>query len=63
MSEGMLITISLVLCVWVGWLEGKLRRAVDEHNMLCQTLIHIAYGRLTIRVDRDRHVHITPTGR
>jgi hypothetical protein len=63
MNEGTLVTIGLTLCFWVGWLEWRLRRADEKCDQLCHLLVHIAYGRLTIRVDRDRKVHITPTGR
>ena len=63
MSEGSLITLALVLCAWVAWLERRVRRLADERDTLCATLVDLAYGRLTITVGRDRSITVKPVER
>jgi hypothetical protein len=62
MSETTLVILGLVLAVWCLWLEYKVRTLQYEVYCLCDTLVGLAKGTRTIKMDGKDKVKVEVIG-
>lgn len=62
MSETALVILGLILAVWCLWLEYKLRTLQHEVYCLCDTLVGVAKGTRTIKMDGKNKVKVEVIG-
>lgn len=62
MSELVLVPLGLVLAVWCLWLEHRVRALTFERDCLCETLVGIAKGTRTVKMDGKNRVKVEVRG-